>query len=85
MDVEMGLFVVVLAGSFGIALGLSRLVLGLVLNAMAGQSTPPMFAVHWRRVAFVAGLFCLWYLVPSLAAAASRSVPVVVLRHLLGN
>jgi hypothetical protein len=85
MDVELGLFAVVLVASFGIALGLSRLALGLVLNAMAGQPTLSAIPIHWRRIGFVAGLFWLWYFVPSLAAAAGQSVPVVVLRHLLGN
>jgi hypothetical protein len=74
-----------LAIGFAAALGLSRLVLGAVLNTMTGQRSPALVTIQWRRIAFVAGLFWLWYLVPTLAAAATRSTAAVIFRHLLGN
>jgi hypothetical protein len=83
--VELLVLVAALVGTFGIAFGVSRLVLGFALNAMAGQVTVPAVGAPWRRVALLVGLFVLLYLVPGLAAAAVRSPAVVVVRHLLGH
>lgn len=80
---EIVILTVALVVSFGIALGLSRLLLGLVLNRMTGVAYFGGIAVQWRRVVFAAGLFWLWYLVPTLAAAATA--PASLLRQLLGN
>lgn len=83
--VEIMILMAALAVSFGLALGLSRMILGAVLDAMSGQSVFEGLHVQWRRVAFVASLFWLWYFVPGLAAAAQHSTAVVLFRHLLGE
>jgi hypothetical protein len=81
--VEIVILATALVVSFGIALGVSRLLLGLVLTRMTGNGSVAGVTVHWRRVAFAAGLFWLWYLVPTLAAAATA--PASLFRQLLGN
>jgi hypothetical protein len=80
--VEIVILVAALVASFGIGLGVSRFVLGFVFARMAGDRTVGV-TLHWRRIAFAAGLFWLWYLVPTLAAAATA--PSGLLRQLLGN
>ena len=84
-DVEIMILAAALGVSFGLALGVSRVVLGAVLDAMSGQRLLGGLQVQWRRVAFAASLFWLWYFVPGLAAAAHRSTAVVLFRHLLGE
>jgi hypothetical protein len=83
--VEVIVLAVALAGSIGLALGLGRLVLGTILDLMVGRPVLAGVTVQWRRVAFVAGLFWLWYLVPAIAAAATKSSAAVIIRHLLGE
>ena len=80
---EIVVLVTVLVASFGIGLGLSRFVLGIVFARMTGDRTVAGVTLHWRRIAFAAGLFWLWYLVPTLAAAATA--PSGLLRQLLGS
>lgn len=82
---ELLVLTVALAGTFGIALGLSRLVLGFTLSAMSGHVSFAIPAWPWRRIAMLAGLFCLLYLIPGLADAAGRSQAGVIVRHLLGH
>jgi hypothetical protein len=84
-DVEIALLIAVLAGSFGLALALSYGMLALVLDSMVGQRPTLGVTVRWHRVAFAAGLFWLWYLVPGLAAAADHSGIALVVRRLLGQ
>jgi hypothetical protein len=80
--VEIVILVTALVVSFGIGIGVSRFVLGAVLARMTGQTTAGV-TLHWRRIAFAAGLFWLWYFVPTLAAAATG--PTSLFRQLLGN
>jgi len=83
--VEIMILLAALGVSFALALGMARVVLGAVLDAMSGQRVLGGLHVRWRRVAFVASLFWLWYFVPGLAAAAHKSTAVVLFRHLLGE
>lgn len=80
---EIVILVTALVVSFGIGLGLSRFVLGVLLARMTGDRTLAGVTLHWRRIGFAAGLFWLWYLVPTLAAAATA--PSSLMRQLLGN
>jgi hypothetical protein len=82
---EVIVLAVALAVSLGLALGLARMILGTILDLMVGRPALGGVTLQWRRVAFVAGLFWLWYLVPTLAAAATKSSAAVIIRHLLGE
>ena len=84
-DVEIALLIAVLLVGFGFALAVSYGVLALVLGSMVGQRPSLGVTVRWHRVAFAAGLFWLWYLVPGLAAAADHAGIAVVFRRLLGE
>lgn len=84
-DVEIALLIAVLLVGFGFALAVSYGVLALVLGSMVGQRPRLGVTVRWHRVAFAAGLFWLWYLVPGLAAAADHAGIAVVFRRLLGE
>jgi hypothetical protein len=76
-------FALVLIASVVLALGVARLALGVMLEAMAGQLPLAGVVAHWRRAAVVGALFWLAYLVPVLAASETVQAPVAQLIRLL--
>ena len=80
---QVAAFGLILAGTVVVALGLARLVLGVILSAMGGELPLGGLLVHWKRVATVGVLFWLAYLVPVIASSDSLQTPVAQLIRLL--
>jgi hypothetical protein len=74
---------IVLAGSMLLALGVSRLVLGAVIAGMTADVPFGGVLGHRRRLAAVAALFVLAYLVPALASSETLQPTVAHIFRLL--
>jgi hypothetical protein len=76
-------FGLVLVASVALALGIARVVLGVMIAGMTGALPVPGVVAHWRRTAAVGALFCLAYLVPALASSETLQPTMAQLIRLL--
>jgi hypothetical protein len=82
LDVQVIVLGIVLAGSVLLALGVARLVLGAVITGMTADVPFGGVLGHRRRLAAVAGLFVLAYLVPALASSETLPTMAQIFRLL---